>query len=105
VFQSGVELDHFLLTNPVSLIALKNVLHRAAYPVCQTCHVLLNSLEDARNRLDAAMLRMRSVVGTRRPEEFRAALLEWQSLRMECRALRAEVEHHKEQHHQRSTQD
>jgi hypothetical protein len=44
------------------------------------------------------MLRMRSVVGTKRPEEFRAALLESQSLRMECRALRGEVERHKAEH-------
>jgi hypothetical protein len=93
-----MELDRFYLINLVSLTALKNSLHRAGYPVCETCHVLLNSLEDAKNRLDAAMLRIRSVVGTRRPEEFRAAFLEWQSLRKECRALRGEVEHHKPQH-------
>jgi hypothetical protein len=93
-----MELDRFYFINSASLTPSKNISYRAGYPVCEMCRVLLNSLEDARNRLDAAMLRIRSVVGTRRPEEFRAALLEWQSLRMECRALRGEVEHHKPQH-------
>jgi hypothetical protein len=60
--------------------------------------ILLRSLEDARNRLDSAMLRIRSVVGTKRPEELRAALLESQSLRMECRALRDEVQDHRAKH-------
>ena len=67
-------------------------------PFCERCTDLLRSLEDVTDRLDAAMLRIGSVVGTHRPEEFRAALLESQSLRMECRALRDEVQRHRAEH-------
>jgi hypothetical protein len=96
--EAGMKLDRFYFINSASLTSIEKHLTPTGLPRLWTCHVLLNSLEDARNRLDAAMLRMRSVVGTRRPEELRAALLESQSLRMECRALRGEVEHHKAQH-------
>jgi probable HAF family extracellular repeat protein len=38
-------------------------------------------------------------------EEFRAALLEAQRSRLQCRIFRAEVEQHREQHHRLSTGD
>jgi hypothetical protein len=50
-------------------------------------------------------LRMSAVVGTRDPDTFNAALLESQSLRMECRAIRGEVECHKAQHFPLETED
>jgi hypothetical protein len=65
----------------------------------------LNSLEDVKNRLDAAMGRMRSIVGAGRPEQFAAALRETRSLSMECRALRDEVERHKAEHGELQRED
>ena len=52
-----------------------------------------------------ALLRMSAAVGTRDPKAFNAALLESQSLRMECGAIRAEVESHKSEHFPVPTQD
>jgi hypothetical protein len=67
-------------------------------PVCETCRVLLNSLRDTKGRLAQAASRLRELIGAGRPEEFRVALLEAQSLRMEVEAIRAELEYHKAQH-------
>jgi hypothetical protein len=41
---------------------------------------------------------MRSLVGVGKPEEFLAALLEAQSLRLECAVIKAEVERHQTEH-------
>jgi hypothetical protein len=73
--------------------------------VCGTCRVLLNRLQDAKEKLVDATLRMRVLMGTGRHEAFEAALRQTQSLQMECRVLRAEVERHKAQHGESATQD
>jgi hypothetical protein len=67
-------------------------------PGCGTCHVLSNRVEDAKTRLDEAVLRMTNLAGAKRSDEFQAALSEMQSLRMECQALREEVERHQIEH-------
>jgi hypothetical protein len=72
---------------------------------CGKCKILLNDLQDAASSLQEALLRMSAVVGTRDPDTFNAALLESQSLRMECRAIRGEVECHKAQHFPLETED
>jgi hypothetical protein len=75
------------------------------HPDCGRCKILLNDLQDAASSLQEALLRMSAVVGTRDPDKFNAALLESQSLRMECRAIRGEVEVHKAQHFPLETED
>jgi hypothetical protein len=77
---------------------------RGAHPVCERCEVLVKALQNAKYRLDYAMSQM-SALGAEKPDMFHAALLETQSLRMDCRALRVEVEHHKTVHFSVSTQE
>jgi hypothetical protein len=61
----------------------------------------MNSLQDAASSLQESLLRMSAVVGTREPQIFDSAVLESKSSRMECRAIRIELEHHRaEQHRQ-----
>ncbi len=64
------------------------------HPDCETCQRLSNSLQDAVDRLEEARLRVSTLAGSQRPSEFHAALTEVQSLLMEGRAIRAEVEDH-----------
>jgi hypothetical protein len=71
------------------------------HPVCGQCVILLDSLGQAKRRHDHAMSQMNKVAGTGNPDAFNAALHEAQSLRMECRALRDEVERHRVQHYYR----
>jgi hypothetical protein len=61
------------------------------------CLVLSDRLVKATNRMDEALLRMRSLIGSGKQEEFAAALGESESLRMECQAIRAELQRHRGQ--------
>ena len=68
------------------------------YPGCETCRIVLDRLLDATTRLDHTILRMRSLIGAKRPDEFEAVLREAESLRMESRTIRAELERHRAEH-------
>jgi hypothetical protein len=68
------------------------------YRRCETCRVLSNSVEDARDRLEAFTLRLTDVGGTGDSELFNADLRELQSLRMEYQAFKTELERHKAEH-------
>jgi hypothetical protein len=48
--------------------------------------------------LDETIARMRSLGSAKKPEEFAVILRETESQRMECQAIKAEVERHKEAH-------
>jgi hypothetical protein len=72
---------------------------------CGKCKILLNDLQDAASSLQQGLLRMSAVVGTRDRDAFDAALVESEILRMECRAVRREVERHKAQHLSVETED
>jgi hypothetical protein len=41
---------------------------------------------------------MRSLIGAKQADEFAAALRESESVRMECQAIRAELEEHRHSH-------
>jgi hypothetical protein len=68
------------------------------YRRCETCRVLSNSLEDARDRVEAFTFRLADLAGTGRPELSNADLRELQSLRMEHQALKTELERHRAEH-------
>jgi hypothetical protein len=72
---------------------------------CDTCRLLSASLQDTRDRLVVVTVRLAEHAGMRRPELFNTNLHESQSLRMECTALKAELEHHKGQHAPSSNTD
>jgi hypothetical protein len=67
-------------------------------PVCERCKVLSDRLKGCMKLLDEAVARMRSLVGAKKPEEFAALLRETESQRMECEAIRAELDRHKRHH-------
>jgi hypothetical protein len=68
------------------------------HPGCETCRILTERLQDAINRLDLAVLRMHSLTGAKKPDEFTSALLEVESARMDCQTVRIELERHRAQH-------
>jgi hypothetical protein len=84
-------------------VSPESVEGRTVQPICERCRTLLGSLQDAKERLGDATVRMHVLVGTGEHEAFNAALRETQSLQTQCRALRAELEHHRAQHHSSST--
>jgi hypothetical protein len=61
---------------------------------CQTCRVLSDSLNDARERYAVAALHMGELAGAGRPDLFNAAQREAQSLHAECEAIKAELKRH-----------
>lgn len=65
-------------------------------PDSASCDVLMRFLEDAEGKLAAAVSRMRELCDMARPDHFREAVREAQSLRMECQVIRAELKHHKQ---------
>jgi hypothetical protein len=67
---------------------------------CVRCLALANDLVEVTSRRDEAVLRMRSLVGLQKPEEFAVALRESESLHMECQAIRAELDRHRADHGQ-----
>ena len=58
----------------------------------------LDSLDDARDRVEAFTFPLADLAGTGRPELINADLRELQSLRMEHPALKTELERHKAEH-------
>jgi hypothetical protein len=70
---------------------------------CETCRSLLGSLQDVKERLRDATVRMHVLIGTGEHEAFNAALRETQTLQTECAALRAEVERHRAEQHSPSS--
>jgi hypothetical protein len=68
------------------------------HPPCETCRLLSESLNDARERYAVAALHMGELAGAGTSDLFNAAQLETQSLHIECEAIKAELQHHKAEH-------
>jgi putative transposase len=73
----------------------KLILFGQMHVACDTCGLLSVSLRNTRDRLEAVISRLAWLCRHDRSKLFTAELHEAQSLRMEWRALKAEVEHHK----------
>ena len=50
------------------------------HPGCETCNILVDRLAEATKRLDRAALRLRSLIGAKKPEEFAAVFRESKSV-------------------------
>jgi hypothetical protein len=69
------------------------------HPPCETCRILSESLNDARERYAVATLHMGELAGAGSPDLFNTARLETQSLHLECEAIKAELKRHNTEHH------
>jgi hypothetical protein len=72
--------------------------HATVPPICEMCRHLIESLQDVRETLQDASTRLSALPAAGRPDSFQDALRKVQSLQMESRVLKAEVERHKAEH-------
>jgi hypothetical protein len=68
------------------------------HPPCETCRLLSESLNDAREGYAVAALHMAEVAGAGTSDLFNAAQLETRSLHVECEAIKSELQRHKAEH-------
>jgi hypothetical protein len=67
--------------------------------LCGRCRLLSESLNDVRERYALAALHMGELAGAGKPDLCNAAQFETQSLRVECEAIKAELNRHTAEHH------
>jgi hypothetical protein len=65
---------------------------------CDRYLTVVDRLIETTNRLDKALLRMRSLIGSQKPDEFATALKESRSLRMQCEVMRDALQRHRAEH-------
>lgn len=84
---------------PIANFFVAGVVLWLRMPFCETCSTLSASLHEAATRLTIASVHVHDLSGVGKPDLFAAAKLEAQSVRKECEAIKAELDHHRAEHH------